>query len=70
MVGFLDKNRDTFSPDLVNLVGKSKSRFLRELFVKDMAMVGLLRTPFYIRLVLQCTYHLDFCQQLPESSRK
>lgn len=39
LAGFLDKNRDTFSADLVDLVGESKSAFLLELFSKERSMV-------------------------------
>ena len=39
LAGFLDKNRDTFSADLVDLVAESKSKFLLELFSKERAMV-------------------------------
>lgn len=38
--GFLEKNRDTFSADLVNLVAKSKSSFLLEIFAKERSMVS------------------------------
>ena len=41
LAGFLDKNRDTFSADLVDLVGGSKSTFLLELFSRERAMVGI-----------------------------
>lgn len=44
MAGFLDKNRDTFSADLVDLVGESKFPFLLELFSKERAMVCTLCT--------------------------
>ena len=39
IAGFLDKNRDTFSPDLIHLVSESKSQFLQELFGKERTMV-------------------------------
>lgn len=35
--GFLDKNRDTFSPDFVKLISTSKLQFLKILFEKDLA---------------------------------
>ncbi|XP_050389741.1 myosin-VIIa [Patella vulgata] len=35
---FLEKNRDTFSPDLVNLINNSKSKFINKLFNEDMSM--------------------------------
>jgi hypothetical protein len=46
--GFLEKNRDTFSADLVDLVGKSKSPFLLEIFAKERSMVSL---EVYIKFV-------------------
>ncbi|XP_075152273.1 myosin 28B1 [Haematobia irritans] len=30
--GFLEKNRDSFSMDLTNMIGKSKNKFLKEIF--------------------------------------
>lgn len=39
--GFLEKNRDTFSADLFDLLHLSKSKFLLELFSGERAMVSL-----------------------------
>ncbi|CAG5128525.1 unnamed protein product, partial [Candidula unifasciata] len=36
--GFLEKNRDTFSSDLVSLIQESKSRFISLLFSSDISM--------------------------------
>uniref|UniRef100_A0A1I8ID91 Myosin VIIa n=1 Tax=Macrostomum lignano TaxID=282301 RepID=A0A1I8ID91_9PLAT len=36
--GFLDKNRDTFSADLVKLIQESSNKFLKSLFARDFAM--------------------------------
>lgn len=38
VTGILDKNRDTFSADLVGLVCESKMEFLFDLFAKEMSM--------------------------------
>lgn len=38
--GFLEKNRDTFNADLIQLVQISENKFLRQLFAQDFAMVS------------------------------
>lgn len=38
--GFLEKNRDTFSNDLFDLLAISKCGFLKELFKNDRTMVS------------------------------
>lgn len=38
--GILDKNKDTFSADLVGLVCESNMEFLFNLFAKEMSMVS------------------------------
>ena len=35
---FLDKNRDTFSADLLQLIHVSKNRFLQQIFSSDLSM--------------------------------
>ena len=37
--GFLEKNRDTFSNDLISLVDTSKNPFLNEVFATDKNLV-------------------------------
>lgn len=38
--GFLEKNRDTFNADLIQLIQVSQNKFLYQLFVQDFAMVN------------------------------
>lgn len=38
MTGFLDKNRDTFSADLMQLIHISKNKFLKSLFADEISM--------------------------------
>ena len=38
-VGFLEKNRDTFSNDLLNIIGECKFPYLYKLFKEDFSMV-------------------------------
>ena len=40
ILGFLEKNRDTFSADLVQLIQSSKSKFINTLFESDITMVS------------------------------
>ena len=37
-LGFLDKNRDSFSADLMQLVHVTQNKFLRTLFAEDISM--------------------------------
>lgn len=39
--GFLEKNRDTFNADLIQLIQVSQNKFLRQLFAHDFNMVSL-----------------------------
>jgi len=41
-IGFLEKNRDTFSADLIDLLHTTKSPFLTEIFSGVKAMVTIL----------------------------
>ena len=40
-IGFLEKNRDTFSADLIDLLHTTKSPFLKEIFSGVKAMVRI-----------------------------
>lgn len=37
--GFLEKNRDTFSADLIQLIQMSENRFMQNLFISEVSMV-------------------------------
>ena len=39
--GFLEKNRDTFSPDLLSLIQSSTNKYLVHLFDQDISMVSV-----------------------------
>ncbi|XP_062513709.1 unconventional myosin-VIIa-like isoform X2 [Corticium candelabrum] len=43
--GFLEKNRDTFSKDLIRLLNLSQSRFLQKLFEEDLRGMTLKKPP-------------------------
>lgn len=45
--GFLEKNRDTFNADLIQLIQVSKNMFLRQLFSQDFNMVSFSKTYFF-----------------------
>lgn len=38
-LGFLEKNRDTFNADLIQLIQVSQNKFLKNLFSQDLTMV-------------------------------
>ena len=40
-LGFLEKNRDTFNADLVQLIQVSKNKFLQSLFTQEFGMVWI-----------------------------
>ena len=46
--GFLDKNRDTFSNDLFDLLSRSRSPFLLEIFKSDRSMVSIQASHTYM----------------------
>jgi myosin-7 len=41
--GFLEKNRDTFSGDLIQLIQTSRNKYLVGLFKQDLSMVSVRR---------------------------
>ena len=51
-VGFLEKNRDTFSPDLLGLIQTSSNKFLVHLFKNDINMVRSCGFFFYILYII------------------
>ena len=50
-VGFLEKNRDTFSADLFDLLHKTRNQYLHSLFKGDTAMVSELHAHTHTMLV-------------------
>ncbi len=46
--GFLEKNRDTFSADLMHIIQSSKSKFLTNLFKEDFSMVNNYINVYYL----------------------
>ena len=57
--GFLEKNRDTFSADLIDLLHTTKSLFLKEIFsnVKSMVRYTLIFFPPYDCLYIRPLRH-------------
>lgn len=56
VTGFLEKNRDTFSPDLLGLIQTSSNKFLVHLFNNDINMVGFSSRPLFP----EYTWRIDF----------
>lgn len=56
VTGFLEKNRDTFSPDLLGLIQTSSNKFLVHLFNNDINMVGFSSRPLFP----EYTWQIDF----------
>ena len=59
--GFLEKNRDTFSPDLLQVIQTSSNQFLTSLFQQDFYIVSSRGLLHYILVGhLSCQFQHEF----------